>query len=77
MKYTSVTRELDAGILSGTPAGETNATYNKAQWSVDAHYKITPQWTTYFQAAKGYLAPPLSTLETAVPATIQPQETTN
>ncbi len=77
VKYTSVTRELDTGILGSTPAGETNATYNKAQWSVDAHYKITPSWTAYFQAAKGYLAPPLSTLETAVPATIQPEETTN
>ena len=77
VKYTSVTRELDTGILGSTPAGETNATYNKAQWSVDAHYKITPEWVAYFQAAKGFLAPPLSTLETAVPATIQPEETTN
>ena len=77
VKYTSVTRELDTGILGSTPTGETNATYNKAQWSIDAHYKITPYWTTYFQAAKGYLAPPLSTLETAVPAAIQPEETTN
>ena len=77
VKYTSVTRELDTGILGSTPVGETNATYNKAQWSIDAHYKITPYWTTYFQAAKGYLAPPLSTLETAVPAAIQPEETTN
>ena len=77
VKYTSVTRELDAGILGSTPAGESNATYNKAQWSVDAHYKITTYWTVYFQAAKGYLAPSLSTLETAVPAAIQPEETTN
>ena len=77
VKYTSVTRELDTGILGSTPAGETNATYNKAQWSVDAHYKISPYWSAYFQAAKGYLAPPLSTLETAIPATIQPEETTN
>ncbi len=77
VKYTSITRELDAGILGSTPPGETNATYNKAQWSVDAHYKITPDWVAYAQAAKGFLAPPLSTLETAVPATIQPEETTN
>jgi iron complex outermembrane receptor protein len=77
VKYTSVTRELDAGILGKTPPGETNATYNQAQWSVDAHYKISQYWTAYFQAAKGYLAPPLSTLETAVPAAIRPEETTN
>jgi iron complex outermembrane receptor protein len=77
VKYSSVTRELDTGILGSTPTGETNATYNKAQWSIDAHYKITPDWAAYFQAAKGFLAPPLSTLETAVPATIQPEETTN
>jgi iron complex outermembrane receptor protein len=77
VKYTSITRELDAGILGSTPPGETNATYNKAQWSIDAHYKITPHWVAYAQAAKGFLAPPLSTLETAVPATIQPEETTN
>ncbi len=77
VKYTSVTRELDAGILSGTAPGETNATYNKAQWSVDAHYRITPHWVAYFQAAKGYLAPPLSDLETKIPADVQPEETTN
>jgi iron complex outermembrane receptor protein len=77
VKYTSVTRELDTAIVGSTPPGESNATYNKAQWSVDAHYKITPYWTAYFQAAKGYLAPPLSTLETAIPAAIQPEETTN
>ena len=77
VKYTSVTRELDTAILGSTPVGETNATYNKAQWSVDAHYKITRDWTAYFQAAKGYLAPLLSTLETAIPAAIQPEETTN
>jgi iron complex outermembrane receptor protein len=77
VKYSSITRELDTGILGSTPPGETNATYNKAQWSVDAHYKITPDWVAYAQAAKGFLAPPLSTLETAVPATIQPEETTN
>ena len=77
VKYTSVTRELDTAILGSTPVGETNATYNKAQWSIDAHYKITPYWTAYFQAAKGFLAPLLSTLETAIPAAIQPEETTN
>ncbi len=77
VKYTSITRELDIGVLSGNAAGESNATYNKAQWSVDAHYKITPHWVAYFQAAKGFLAPPLSTLESKVPATISPEETTN
>ena len=77
VKYTSITRELDVGVLSGNSAGESNATYNKAQWSVDAHYKITPHWVAYFQAAKGFLAPPLSDLESKVPATISPEETTN
>ncbi len=77
VKYTSITRELDVGVLSGTAAGESNATYNKAQWSVDAHYKITPHWVAYFQAAKGFLAPPLSDLETRIPADVQPEETTN
>ena len=77
VKYTSITRELDVGVLSGTAAGDSNATYNKAQWSVDAHYKITPRWGAYFQAAKGFLAPPLSDLETKIPADVQPEETTN
>jgi iron complex outermembrane receptor protein len=77
VKYTSVTRELDVDVLGSTPKGETNATYNKAQWSVDGHYKFAKYWTVYFQAAKGFLAPPLSDLETAIPATIQPEETTN
>jgi iron complex outermembrane receptor protein len=77
VRYTSVTRELDAGILSGTPAGEYNKTWNKAQWSVDAHYSITPAWSAYVQIAKGFLAPPLSTIESTVPATAQPEETVN
>jgi iron complex outermembrane receptor protein len=77
VKYTSVTRELDTGILGSTPPGETNATYNKAQWSIDAHDKITPDWVVYAQAAKGFLAPPLDTLETPLRGPLQPEETTN
>ena len=77
VRYTSVTRELDSGILSSVPAGEYNKTWNKAQWSVDAHYTITPAWTAYAQIAKGFLAPPLSTIESTVPATAQPEETIN
>jgi iron complex outermembrane receptor protein len=77
VKYTSVTRELDIGVLSGLPKGESNQTWNKAQPSVEARYKITPHWSVYGQVAKGFLAPPLSTLETTLPATVQPEETTN
>lgn len=77
VKYTSVTRELDAGVLSGTPKGETNQTWNKAQPSVEANYRITPHWSAYGQVAVGFLAPPLNTLETGDPMTVQPEETVN
>jgi iron complex outermembrane receptor protein len=77
VRYTSVTRELDIGILSSLPRGEINQTWNKAQPSVEAQYRIAPYWTAYAQIAKGFLAPPLSTIETTVHATAQPEETVN
>ena len=70
IKYTSVTRELDVGVLSTTTSGETNQTWNKAQPSVEAHYDITKHWSAYFQAAVGFLAPPLSTLETPLQSAV-------
>jgi iron complex outermembrane receptor protein len=78
VKYTSVTRELDIGVLSGLPQGETNKTWNKAQPSVEVHYQITPHWSSYAQVAVGFLAPPLSTLETTKQtADVSPEETIN
>jgi iron complex outermembrane receptor protein len=78
VKYTSVTRELDVAVLSTVPqGGDSNQTWNKAQPSVEVHYQITPHWSAYFQAAVGFLAPPLSDLETKIPAAVSPEETVN
>lgn len=77
VKYTSVTRELDVVVLSSLPKAETNQTWNKAQPSVEAHYQINPHWSAYAQVAVGFLAPPLSTLESTIPATASPEETIN
>jgi len=78
VKYTSVTRELDVAVLSALPkGGDSNQTWNKAQPSVEAHYQINPHWSAYAQVAVGFLAPPLSDLESNIPAAVNPQETIN
>ncbi len=78
VKYTSVTRELDVAVLSALPkGGDANETWNKAQPSVELHYQINPHWSAYAQAAVGFLAPPLSDLESTIPATVTPEETIN
>jgi iron complex outermembrane receptor protein len=78
VKYTSVTRQLDVAVLSALPqGGDSNQTWNKAQPSVEVHYQINPHWSAYAQAAVGFLAPPLSDLESKIPAAVNPEETIN
>lgn len=77
VKFTSVTRSLDAVVLSGAPLGTTNHTWTDVLPAIDAHYKIRPGLVVYAQVAKGFLAPPLSTLQSTSPGTVTPQTTTN
>jgi iron complex outermembrane receptor protein len=77
VKFMSVTRSLDVALLSGSPAGKSSHNWTDTEPSIDAHYKIRPDWVVYAQVAEGFLAPPLSTLDTATKGTVTPQTTTN
>jgi iron complex outermembrane recepter protein len=77
VKFSSVTRDLDAVVLSGAPLGKTSHTWSDVLPAVDAHYAIRPDWMVYAQVAKGFLAPPLSTLQSTSPGTVTPQTTIN
>jgi iron complex outermembrane receptor protein len=77
VKFTSVTRDLDAVVLSGAPVGKSSHTWSDVLPAVAAHYTIQPDWVVYAQIAKGFLAPPLSTLQSTSPGTVTPQTTTN
>ena len=77
VKFTSVTRDLDAVVLSGAPVGKSSHTWSDILPAVAAHYTIQPDWVVYAQIAKGFLAPPLSTLQSTSPGTVTPQTTTN
>lgn len=77
VRFSSVKRDLDAVVLSGAPLGKSNHTWNEWQPSVDVHYQVTPNWTAYAQAAVGFLAPPLNTLQTTSPVGVTPQSTVN
>jgi len=78
IKYTSVTRNLNAAINKSTmvPANF-NETYSDAQPSGEIKYDISPTWSAYGQIAAGFLAPPLSVLNVAQPTAVKPETTTN
>ena len=62
-------------------ASDYSQTWNKALPSLDLHYMITPEWSAYVQAAKGYLAPNENLYYVPDPgqaaANVQPEQTTN
>ena len=78
VKYSSVTRTLD-GPLVRTIKGpaDDHATYNKALPSIDVNERLTPHWSVFFQAAKGYLTPPLNVFYAQIVNTVQPSTTDN
>ncbi len=78
VKYSSVTRHLD-GPLVRTVKGpaDDHATYNKALPSIDVNERLTPHWSVFFQAAKGYLTPPLNVFYAQIVNTVQPSTTDN
>lgn len=77
LRFSSVERALDVVTLSGAPTGKSGHTWTAWQPSIDARYTIAPNWSAYVQVAEGFLAPPLSTLQTTAPVTVTPQTTTN
>lgn len=78
VKYSSVTRHLD-GPLVRTIKGpaDDHATYNKALPSIDVNERLTPHWSVFFQAAEGYLTPPLNVFYAQILNTVQPSTTDN
>ncbi len=78
VKYSSVTRSLD-GPLVRTVKGpaDDHATYNKALPSIDVNERLTPHWSVFFQAAEGYLTPPLNVFYAQIINTVQPSTTDN
>jgi iron complex outermembrane receptor protein len=77
LKFTSVTRDLNVQVLSGAAPGQTDHNWSDVLPAIDAHYQLRPNWVVYAQIAEGFLAPPLSTLQSSTPGTVTPQTTTN
>jgi len=47
----------------GLPSIDNDVSYNDVLPSFDVHYKLQPNWSTYFQAAQGDLIPPTSVFD--------------
>ncbi len=78
LKYTSITRGLDAPINQGTRVrAKYDRTYDALQPSIDARYTFAKGLVGYVQAARGFLAPPLGVLQTLAPQSLSPQDTWN
>ena len=81
LKYTYVTRGLDATIIGSAPStAPRNQSWDAFQPAIDAHYEILKGWVTYAQVAKGFLAPPLNALlvpAANAPSSLKPQTTVN
>lgn len=81
VKYTYVTRGLDATIIGSAPStAPRNQNWDSFQPSIDAHYEIMDGLFGYVQVAKGFLAPPLNTLlvpAANAPSSLKAQSTVN
>lgn len=84
IKYIHFARGIDAEVnqKSRTPI-DTSATWTDTLPFVTANLKIQPDWTAYFQFAKGFYVPDLSSFYSSSPTlltsldALQPQKTTN
>lgn len=80
VKYAYFKRTLDAVVnqKTGTPLNYSKS-YAAVLPSVEARYMIEPHWSTYAQAAKGFLAPNLNIFYTQDPSksSVKPQESWN
>ena len=80
IKYVRFTRHINAPIDQGTKQSlDFGHTWAKALPSLDIHYNLNQNWTSYVQAAEGFLAPNLNTFYTSIPGSsdVQPQNTWN
>ena len=59
-------------ITGGLGSIENSARYNDVLPSLDVHYQIQPNWTTYVQAAQGDLIPPTSVYDAPGAQVAQP-----
>lgn len=81
LKYTYVTRGLDATIIGSAPStAPRHQSWDQLQPAIDAHYRIMKGWVAYAQIAEGFLAPPLNALlvpAANAPTSLKPQTTVN
>lgn len=81
VKYTYVTRGLDATIIGSAPStAPRNQSWDALLPSIDVHYEIMKGWVGYAQVAEGFLAPPLNALlvpAANAPSSLKPQTTVN
>jgi iron complex outermembrane receptor protein len=79
VRYSTVTRQLDAPLNKVTPPvpSYAEATYHATLPSLSAHEKLSDEWTAYAQVAKGFLAPPIDVIELNGSRGLEPEQTTN
>jgi iron complex outermembrane receptor protein len=80
VKLVRFERLLDAPVNQGTMLPLVyDKSWSRSLPSIDAHYKISDNWSAYAQWAQGFLAPNLNVLYTTNPAesNLRPQSTTN
>jgi len=79
LRHSSTARVMDAPISKATPAESQYASATYAAWlpSLSLHDKLSPHWSAYAQAAKGYLAPPVAVIQTNGGESLKPEITTN
>ena len=78
VKYSYVNRHLD-GPLVRTVKGpaDDHATYTQPLPSIDVNERLTPHWSVFFQAAQGFLTPPLNVFYAQVINSVTPSTTDN
>ncbi len=81
VKYFNLDRKVDSPVNSKTRVEDTasSETFQRTLAFASANYLITHNWSTYFQYAQGFLAPPLSIFYVLAPGAtaLKPQTSTN
>ncbi|MGC1303156.1 MAG: TonB-dependent receptor, partial [Caulobacteraceae bacterium] len=81
VKYFNLDRKIDSPVNSKTRVEDTvsDETFQRTLAYASANYLITHNWSTYFQFAQGFLAPPLSIFYVLAPGqtSLKPQTSTN
>jgi iron complex outermembrane receptor protein len=78
VKYDSFDRDVHGPFNKTTklPIAE-SVDFSETLPSIAARYAITPTWSAYAQAAKGFLAPPITVLQEQQVAQVSPETTWN